>query len=276
MISLKTLRTTAAAGLLMLGSAAGFSTDVYAAAATARATIDWGSLNVSFIGDIGLDGESPFFNLLDTTTATALSNGVNPVVNAGPNTTFDWDNGSFAQAETGNAHYNGNSTAETPTSAPNSISNFKSESSVFSDRQGWTVDVNSKATRSGDFTVAGSGFVIVTVGYSLFAEAGDGGFTLPGDAASAAASVTALLRNLSSGSSASTLSQASLTAGFAESFFDDNQIGVLLHFNNGEQGRLEISALSSASTSSSPVPVPAAAWLFGGAIMMMAARRRRA
>ena len=276
MFTLKTLRTTAAAGLLTLGCVAGFSTDAYAGVANAKATIDWNSLNISFIGDIGLAGENQFTNLSDTTLASAISNGVNPVINVGPNTTFDWDNGSFAQAETGNAHYNGNSTAETPNTQPESISNFKSESQVFSDRGGWNVSVNSTATRSGDFTVAGSGFVIISVAYNLFAEAGDGGQTLPNDTAQAGAQVAAILHNLTAGDAASSTGLASISAAFAESTFSDGFIAAILHFNSGDVGHLDISASSSASTSSSPVPVPAAGWLFGAAIMMMAARRRRA
>ena len=272
MIALKTLRTTAAAGLLLLGSVAGFSTDAYAAAANSVANINWDTLSISFIGDIGL-GDPQLDTLSDTTLANAFSNGVNPLVSAGPFTTLDWDNGSFAQAETGNDHYNGNSTAETPNSTPGS--NFKSESEVFSDRQGWIVDVNSKALRSGEFTAIGEGFVLVTVGYSLFAEAGDGGVLLPGDTASASARVSALLRNLTSGASAVTSSDAGITVGFGENLADDGLIGVLLFFHNGDRGHLDISALSSASTSSSPVPLPAAGWLLGGALMMMAARRRR-
>ena len=276
MIALKTLRTTAAAGLLLLGSVAGFSTDAYAASANSVATINWGSLSISFLGDIDL-GDGPAIDQLDTlsdtTLANAFANGVNPIVSAGPNTTLDWDNGSFAQAETGNDHYNGNSTAETPNSTPGS--NFKSESQVFSDRQGWIVDVNSKALRSGEFTAIGEGFVLVTVGYSLFAEASDGGVLLPGDTASASARVSALLRNLTSGASAVTSSDAGITVGFGENLADDGLIGVLLYFHNGDRGHLDISALSSASTSSSPVPLPAAGWLLGGALMMMAARRRR-
>lgn len=272
MIALKTLRTTAAAGLLLLGSVAGFSTNAYAASANSLATINWDSLSISFIGNIGL-GDPQLDTLSDTTLANALSNGVNPVVSAGPNTTLDWDNGSFAQAETGNDHYNGTSTAETPNSTPGS--NFKSESHVFSDRQGWIVDVNSKALRSGEFTAIGEGFVLVTVGYTLFAEAGDGGTLLPGDTASASASINALLRNLTSTSSAVTVSDAGLTAGFGEVVTDTGLIGVMLFFRDGDRGHLDISALSSASTSSSPIPLPAAGWLLGGALMMMAARRRR-
>lgn len=277
MFLLKSARTTAIAGVLAFGSIVGFSTDANAASANALATINWGSFNISLIGEgmeLSFDAQS------DTTVATAASNGVNPLVTAGPNVTPNWNDGSFATAETGNANYNGNSTAQTPSlGSENGV--FQSESHTFAGKAGWNVDVDSSATRSLDFTVSGSGLVIFSVNYSLFAEAG-GSNAIANDTASATAQVTALLRNLTNNATPVGTSTASLSASFdlaalnfGSSADSASTLAVVMFFNAGDQGRLDISAISSAATSSpAAIPLPAAGWLLGASLVMLARRRR--
>lgn len=278
MFSFKSFRTTAAAGVLVLGAAAGFSTDANAAGANALATIDWGTFTITPIGE-GM--EIIFGSQSDTTVASAASNGVNPLVSAGPNVTPNWDDGSFAAAETGNLHYNGNSTAQTPV-AVTETGAFQSESHTFADRAGWDVDVSSTATRGFDFTVVGSGLVAFSVSYNMFADAGDAGTSIANDTASATARVTALLRNLTNNATPVGTSTANISASFdiAALNFGSSEsaastLAVIMFFNNGDAGHLDISTDTSAATSSpAAVPLPPAAWLLGASLVMLARRRR--
>ena len=213
MFSFKSAKTTAVAGVLVLGSAVGFATDASAASANALATINWASFTITPIGAV----EITFGALADTTVASAASNGINPLVTAGPNVSPNWDDSSFASAETGNPHYNGNSTAQTPgfnvgTQALTGA--FQSESHTFADHPGWTVNVGSTATRGLDFTVSGSGLVAFSVDYTLFADAGDGGTSIANDTASAVARVSALLRNLTNNATPIGTSTANISASF--------------------------------------------------------------
>ena len=277
MFSFKLAKTTAVAGVLVLGSAVGFSTDVSAATSNALATINWGSFTITPIGSV----EISFGALADTTVASAASNGVNPLVTAGPNVTPNWDDGSFASAEAGNVNYNGSSTAQTPVlvlGSPTGV--FQSESHTFSQAAGWTVDVGSTATRGFDFTVLGSGLVAFSVDYTLFVEAGDGGTSLANDTAGATARVNALLSNLTNNASPLGTSTANIGASFDIAALNFGSIdsaastlAVVMFFNDGDLGHLDISAETSAVTSS-PIPLPAAGWLLGASLVMLARRRR--
>lgn len=275
MYSLKSFKNTAVAGVLVLGSAAGFSHDANAAVSNAVAGFDWSQFTITTVGDIGIT----FGAQSDSAVATAASNGVNPLVTFGPVSTPNWDDGVFANAETGNAHYNGNTTAQTPVTVAES-GTFQSESHTFADRAGWDVNVNSSATRSLDFTVSGSGFVLFSVNYNLFVEAGDGGTSIPNDKASATARVSALLKNLTNNSSPVGTATAVLLASFdnaAANFGSADStastLGVALFFNNGDSGHVDFTAESSASTVSA-VPLPPAGWLLGASLVMLARRRR--
>ena len=277
MFSFKSVKTTAVAGVLVLGSAVGFSTDANAASANALASIDWGSFTIT---PIGAGMEVVFGLQSDTSVASAASNGVDPLVTAGPNTTFNWDDTSFASAETGAAHYNGSSTAQTPGFNEVLTGAFQSESHAFADRPGWTVNVGSTATRSLDFSVTGSGLVVFSVDYTLFVEAGDGGTSVADDTASAAARVTALLRNLTNNATPIGTSTANISASFdtlalGSSSGAGSTLAVVMFFSDGDTGHLDISADSSAATSSpAAVPLPPAGWLLGASLVMLARRRR--
>lgn len=278
MLSLKTFKTTAIAGALVLGSAVGISTNAHAAAANAVSTFDWGTFSISLIGDLGITFDSQS----DSAVATAASNGVNPLVTFGPVVTPNWNDGVFASAETGNAHYNGTTTAQTPVVVDEVTTGaFQSDGHVFSDRAGWTVSVDSSAIRSLDFTVNGSGVVVFQVDYSLFADAGDGGSSIDGDTASAAARVSALLKNLTNNSTPVGTATASILASFAagENFGSSDStsstLAVALFFNSGDQGHLEFTTNTLVNTSSpAAVPLPPAGWLLGASLLMLARRRR--
>lgn len=277
MYTLKSFKNTAVAGVLVLGSAAGFSHDASAATSNAVADFDWSQFTVTTVGDISIT----FGAQSDSAVATAASNGVNPLVTFGPVVTPNWDDGVFANAETGNANYNGNTTAQTPVTVSESGA-FQSDSHTFSQAAGWDVNVNSSATRSLDFTATGSGFVLFSVNYNLFVETADGGTSLANDKADASARVSALLKNLTNNAAPIGTATAALLASFdnAASNFGSSDsasgtLGVAVFFNDGDSGHFDFTAESAASTvSPAAVPLPPAGWLLGASLVMLARRRR--
>lgn len=277
MYSLKTIKNTAVASVLALGTVIGVSSEAHAAAAQGVASFDWSQFTITTTGTAAII----FGGQADTAVATAASNGVNPLVTFGPVVTPNWTDGVKAEAATGNAHYLGFSGAESPNTVAGT-GTFGSGSGVFSDRAGWTVNVDSSVSRSLDFQVSGSGFVLFSVNYILQANADASGTSIANDKASAAARVSALLKNISSAAAPLSTSTAGISISFDNAAGnlggitgDASTIGVALFFNAGDVGHLEFTAASKASTTSpAAVPLPPAGWLLGASLVMLARRRR--
>ncbi len=247
---MKLIKILGLAGAVTLGY---WPAATMAAMASASATIDWGTLNISTSG-VTL---SPFSFYGDNVNASA-SQSLPFASDFDSDFALNWT-GISADVMLSQAEAHGTTTG-----------NQVDVDTLLITSPGVQATAGGNASRWGQFTVAGSGTVTFSVNYTGLLSTSGNSFT---ESVGAVAGSYLNLFNLSGGfGSDTTFSQLFMDG----SLNDPNTLTVSLFFNDGDTGLINAGTYAEVSLgTTAPVPVPAALWLMASALVGLGAIGRR-
>jgi hypothetical protein len=234
-----------------------------AALISASANIDWSTFKITAI-DIGNGIPTLTWSSQNDSSQACLNNSYYCGSNISDNVP-NWSSGTLATQTGSTSTFNGSASALTSASQINAGNSINGSFNQYS-------YANSNSQRSGSFTVHGNGLFLFQANYNLAGDAG----TTSGSSANTSVSFSLSSYNDGGNGSANQNFYRNLYSG-SSPVTEPGILGIALVFKDGWNGSFTAGASASISAyggNPSPVPLPAAAWLFSSALTGIAALRR--